>query len=262
MTWLYEGEYRVLSHPAGRGSWNMSVDDAICRSVIAGSPTLRFYGFSPPTLSVGRFQKTTDSVKFNEMVDNGIDFVRRPTGGQGIFHDNELTYSFIIAKKHVHRFQKRELFRFISDILVKGLAELGIESRFSPDQSGSPLNPNCFGTTGMHEVQTMSGKKIIGSAQVTTRDACLQHGSIPIDGSFTKIRDYILAEDIYQNQGVSFLESELGGPLSRKNAEAAMLRAFSNVFPLRNGILSSDEVHMARVLDENRYSTEEWNTLY
>lgn len=62
---------------------NMAVDEAVLLAHSEGKvpPTLRFYGWDPPTLSIGYFQKAEDEVDFAAVRQNGIGFVRRPTGG-------------------------------------------------------------------------------------------------------------------------------------------------------------------------------------
>jgi lipoate-protein ligase A len=61
----------------------MAVDEAILRAVAAGLalPTLRFYAWEPPCLSLGRAQQASD-VDLNALRATGFDLVRRPTGGK------------------------------------------------------------------------------------------------------------------------------------------------------------------------------------
>jgi lipoate-protein ligase A len=64
---------------------NMAVDEAILHAVADGDspPTLRFYGWNPACLSLGRAQPIAD-VAEERILANGWDLVRRPTGGRAI----------------------------------------------------------------------------------------------------------------------------------------------------------------------------------
>ena len=161
----------------------MAFDEALSLCIDDGPPAIRFYGFSPPTLSVGRFQRVKDVFDFTRLKREGFGFVRRPTGGQAVLHDKELTYSVVLSKNHLSPFRKRVAYRFLSEILIEGLSNLGISADFSRSRLGDSHNPNCFGTTGQFEIVTSRGKKIIGSAQSVSPLSCLQHGSIPLTNS-------------------------------------------------------------------------------
>src|SRR5262245_11393931 len=62
-------------------------------------PTLRCYGWAPPTVSLGDGQGL-DVVDVAACRRLGVGLVRRPTGGSAIYHDGperELTYSVIAS---------------------------------------------------------------------------------------------------------------------------------------------------------------------
>ncbi|HLJ81261.1 MAG TPA: hypothetical protein VKT52_07245 [Ktedonobacterales bacterium] len=76
------------------GAWNMALDEAIMDAVGAGDapPTLRLYQWAPPCLSLGKRQPLT-GVDVARCHEDGVDVVRRATGGWAILHTDELTYS-------------------------------------------------------------------------------------------------------------------------------------------------------------------------
>ena len=76
------------------GSWNMAVDDYLFRS-LGEEPqtTVRFYSWLKPTASLGYSQKVERVLDLEYCKQNGIDVVRRITGGKMVLHFRELTYS-------------------------------------------------------------------------------------------------------------------------------------------------------------------------
>src|SRR5690349_10912993 len=87
-------QWRLIYDIPANGAWNMAVDESLVESVGAGQspPTLRFYSWNSPCLSLGYGQRFTD-VDVTRVDQLGWDVVRRPTGGRAILHTDELTYS-------------------------------------------------------------------------------------------------------------------------------------------------------------------------
>src|SRR3954466_1989396 len=73
--------------------------DLACLDEVAtgGEPVLRLYAWSPPALSLGRFQPETD-VDAARCAELGIEVVRRPTGGKALLHGADLTYAVALAR--------------------------------------------------------------------------------------------------------------------------------------------------------------------
>ena len=90
--------WRLLVTEPTDGATNMAVDEVLWRSRRIGTspPTLRFYAWAPPTVSLGYGQALEREVDQDACRALGVDLVRRPTGGSAIYHDGperELTYS-------------------------------------------------------------------------------------------------------------------------------------------------------------------------
>ena len=125
----------------------MAVDEALAEAVGAGlSPqVVRLYGFSPPTLSLGRFQRIKGRYFPERLSQDGITLVRRPTGGHAVLHDDELTYSVILSKALISEqlgdSRKRTVYDFIARTLLAGLGKPGNpgEDQFLPP--GRPAKP-------------------------------------------------------------------------------------------------------------------------
>lgn len=186
--------WRLLESGARPGAWNMTCDRAVLSAVEDGnaSPTLRFYGWSPPAVSIGRHQPNPEPEAIRMLDARGVDCVRRPTGGRAVYHGGiaeELTYS-VVAPIGVPPFAGRgaDAYRRIHSALAVALVELGVCATLTSDGAARRvrvLRPDdrlaCFASPVGEEV-TVDGKKLVGSAQRRTRKAFLQHGSIPLAG--------------------------------------------------------------------------------
>jgi lipoyl(octanoyl) transferase len=188
-------QWRLLDTGPADGFTNMAIDEAILDKYAAegGLPTLRFYTWSPPTLSLGYGQPIESDINLTQCQALGIDVVRRPTGGRAVLHDHELTYSVVIRADDP-RVTSGVLAAYltISQALIRGLSYLGIAAELLPLRRGAVLpsddaSPVCFATPSSYEV-AVGGRKIIGSAQRRARGVIMQHGSIPISHDLDKMR--------------------------------------------------------------------------
>jgi len=188
----------------------MAVDEVLSASAAApaGRPAIRLYGFRPPTLSIGRFQPVSDVLR-DRLREDGVELVRRPTGGRAVLHDAEVTYAVALGTAHLRPFGKRAVYRFVGDLLLAALTELGVACRRNPAQIGDAAGPDCFAAVGEYEVVGRFGK-LVGSAQMVTRRGVLQHGSIPLDGTCRRVERYLTAAPAAGSAEASWLSRETG----------------------------------------------------
>lgn len=169
----------------------MAVDAAILRAVEAGEspPTLRFYGWSPWCVSLGHFQKPERELDAAALREGGWDFVTRPTGGRAVLHAEEITYSILARKdeapwcetlavsyERIGSAWAAALDGFGLD-MVRGVS--GMSDEFAPLREGDSPAPPCFASSARSEL-AFGARKVVGSAQRRTREAFVQHGSIPV----------------------------------------------------------------------------------
>ncbi len=157
----------------------MAVDAALIRC--AAVPTVRFYGWDPPAISVGRFQP--GRVDLEPLRTSGLPLVSRMTGGGAIVHWHELTYSVTVPDDHhLVRGTTAESYAAIHGPIRCALAELGVSAVARGEDSEGPDPVLCF-----HRVTSLDlvaeGRKLVGSAQRRAHGRVLQHGSIILRGN-------------------------------------------------------------------------------
>ncbi len=151
---------------------------------------LRLFAWEPPCLSLG-YAQNRDDVDDDELLRNGWELVRRPTGGRAILHTDELTYSIAAASDEPRVLGSvLESYCRLSKALLKALRKLGIEAsahEIEPGKKIKPLaGPVCFEEPSNYEI-TWNSKKLIGSAQARRINGVLQHGSLPLYGNLERI---------------------------------------------------------------------------
>ncbi|MFH1470632.1 MAG: lipoate--protein ligase family protein, partial [Candidatus Micrarchaeota archaeon] len=117
---------RLLETGASDAFMNMAIDEVLMES---SEPVLRLYSWKPPAVSIGYFQNLGEEVDSEACGKLGVDVVRRQTGGGAVFHDEELTYSFISRE-----FPKNilESYKWVCSGVIEGLATMGFGAEFAP----------------------------------------------------------------------------------------------------------------------------------
>lgn len=141
-------------------------------------PTLRFYTWNPPAISLGYHQRHWPQ-HWQQLTWQGssIDLVRRPTGGRAVLHQGDLTYAVITSEVPGNRMQ---VYQILCEFLIQGWRSLGVALHYGQAGRGYIQNPNCFGTATGADLVTAEGAKLIGSAQLYKGKAILQHGSMQL----------------------------------------------------------------------------------
>jgi lipoate-protein ligase A len=179
--------WQVIRPEAATGSANMAQDEALLQAAIAEQlpPTLRFYTWSPPAVSLGHFQ-TTDAIDVEYARRRGWDVVRRPTGGRAVLHQHELTYSVVLPPSVVDGAGVRTSYSVLVGALNAGLAPLLQDIVLAQPVQAPACDArtnraaNCFALASECDTVIPEGK-LVGSAQVRRSGALLQHGSILLD---------------------------------------------------------------------------------
>jgi lipoate-protein ligase A len=243
----------------------MAIDEVLWRGRRAGTslPTLRFYAWAPPTVSLGYGQSLEHEVDQVVCRALGVGLVRRPTGGSAIYHDGperELTYS--VAAMNDDLGVGTDLlasYRWIARALARGLQALGAPVKIvERRREYGPVPAFCFARTGTYELE-LGGRKIVGSAQRRHGKSFLQHGSILLGIDVARVAA-IFPATADPAASVATLEQALGRAPDWDECVSALAAAFEaeHGVDLRPGGLTADEAAQVDMLARDKYATEAW----
>jgi len=261
-----EKAWRLLPRRVLRAAENMAIDEAVFRLGRREGlpPTLRFFGWAPPAVSLGYFQKTSREIDVEACRRAGVDIVRRPTGGKAVLHDQEMTYSLSAAVDHpLFTGDILGTYRVISSCIEEALRRLGLTPEVAIEgrsAAGTPLEAYCFAAPSRYEL-LVGGRKICGSAQVRTSGSFLQHGSllIDIDPARTAAVMKVSAEGV--TASTTTLREQLGRAIGADELARVLRAAFEDrlgIVLVEEGLTQAEEELKRRLLDE-KYGTDRWN---
>ncbi|GAB4274007.1 MAG: lipoate--protein ligase family protein [Coriobacteriia bacterium] len=224
--------WRLLIGPDVPGPEQMAIDMAVQEARIQDvvPATLRLYRFSPACVTLGRFQSeaTVDTLLLDE---RGIGLARRPTGGRGVLHDDEVTYSVVASVEDGLPRGVAASYTMLGNALAATYRLLGVDARLVSRDRPHASGGACYLQSTRADL--LCGEaKLSGSAQVWRKDVCLQHGSI------VRTRDVRLESAVFRlseaesarlaSEAVT-LRDVLGQPPSRGEIEEALVSAFEAV---------------------------------
>ena len=194
-------QWRLIPFIETSGAIQMAIDEWLLEQHRMGNmpPVLRFYTWSPIAISLGYHQhRYPDAWHSLAWQGQGVDIVRRPSGGRAVLHQGDLTYAVILSTDTLNTqakavqddpsstprsIKRSEIYRRLCQFLIEGFRRLDVTLDYGTAGRGYIHNPNCFGTATTADLVLSDGTKLIGSAQLRRGTAILQHGSIRIEPS-------------------------------------------------------------------------------
>ncbi len=181
---------RLLPYSVADGPHNMAADEVMLNTAATeGVASLRFYGWSPATLSLGYFQPA--AARLLDPLLATRPWVRRPTGGATLVHDREVTYALALPRGEPWQSGEPWMPR-MHRIIAAALESLGVAGCVVAEKSLYDGAVLCFQQQTPGDL-LCKGAKIVGSAQRKQRGSLLQHGGILLARSeFTPLLPGIL----------------------------------------------------------------------
>ncbi|NPV05159.1 MAG: lipoate--protein ligase family protein [Syntrophaceae bacterium] len=263
---MSDAPWRFLPYRALRAAENMAIDEAVFRLNRREGlpPTLRFFGWSPPAVSLGYFQKTGREIDVGACRRAGVDIVRRPTGGKAVLHEHELTYSLVAPADHpLFTGDIIGTYRVVSACIVEALCRLGLTPEVACDgrsAAGTALEGYCFAAPSRYEL-LVGGRKICGSAQVRSGGAFLQHGSLLADIDPVRTASVMGVSVEGVRRTTTSLREQLGRAVGHEELAGLLRAAFEDTLGIRlaEGVLSPAEESLKERLLREKYGTDRWN---
>jgi lipoyl(octanoyl) transferase len=259
--------WRLIDTGPLSGPENMAIDEALLRSFdpAVSLPLLRLYGWEPPALSLGRFQKAAEVLDLERCQKDAVPVVRRVTGGGVIYHADELTYALICSPSQLPPAANiKDSFRELTSFLLAFYRRLGLQAEYAvdamPDRSRLGEKTDfCFAGRETFDILA-NGSKIGGNAQRRLKGVVFQHGSIPIVNRAAVGLGYMRDQQAEYAEATSSLE-ECAVAVDRNRLCLELKNAFAEIFSveLRDDVCNSVEQECTERLLRDKYQSGSWN---
>ncbi len=193
-------------------------------------PLLRLYRWQPWAVSLG-YHQSVEEIDEPRCRADGIEVVRRPTGGRAVLHAEELTYCVTVPADHPWYGEPvQTVYRRINEALCAGLRRLAPDLSTTSAATGAyARNPACFATSVRYEI-ALQGRKLVGSAQRRLPGGLLQHGSILLGPAHRRLHRYLRIRAGDPGAHAISMAEALGRPVGFDEAARAVIAGFEEVF--------------------------------
>jgi lipoyl(octanoyl) transferase len=165
----------------------MAIDAALLDWASRGQDRAAFrtYDWDPPVISLGRAEPFPEGWDLSAIRASGLDVVRRPTGGDAVLHDGELTFALVASLPGPWSHRPRAFANLVAEALAGAVASFGVRAERVVEAEAATAPPSrpgvdpCFARAAGGEVRS-GAYKIAGIASRFTRGAALCHASVPL----------------------------------------------------------------------------------
>jgi len=220
---------KLLEYKINTGENNMLIDEQILDNAVKNNekePVLRFYGWKPACVSIGRNQ-SAENINIEYCKSQQIDIVRRATGGRALLHDDEVTYSFVCPVDFLESGSSIiASYKEISSAIIEGFKNINIKLELGGRKKIEASHDYCMLLSTGADL-SYNGIKLIGSAQFRKHSYILQHGSVLFSYNAEKI------EKIFNEktqQGSITCINEINPNLKKNDIIEAMKKGFQDYF--------------------------------
>lgn len=253
---------RLLIMGKNCASTNMAIDEALMIQQFENpNPTLRFYDWSSPAFSFGYFQNISSEVHVDTCISNGIEVVKRMTGGGTVVHGWDLTYSLILPRQN-KELPISDVYRTIGSNLVTAFHTLNIPAECNTTRiNNTSLSQNICLTNSVENDVIYGEKKIAGVSVRRNRNGFMFQGYIslnkPPDNILRSVsKDPETQKLLVEKPSAINLDERF---IARDSLINAIIDAFNIGIDFKIGILSKQEEKFAQDLSNSKYVTNAWN---
>lgn len=176
----------IYSAPTGDGWLNLARDGYFLENNKKGDVILYFY-VNKNAVIIGRNQNAWKECSIANMDADGVQLVRRHSGGGAVFHDNgNLNFSFITDEKHYDLNRQMR-------VILNAVSKLGLKAELS----------------GRNDI-TVDDKKFSGNAFSLAKGNRSHHGTILVNADLTKLSNYLcVSKEKMRSKGIDSVRARV-----------------------------------------------------
>ena len=176
----------IYSAPTGDGWLTLARDGCFLENNKKGDVILYFY-VNKNAVIIGRNQNAWKECSIANMDADGVQLVRRHSGGGAVFHDNgNLNFSFITDEKHYDLNRQMR-------VILNAVSKLGLKAELS----------------GRNDI-TVDGKKFSGNACSLAKGNRSHHGTILVNADLTKLSNYLcVSKEKMRSKGIDSVRARV-----------------------------------------------------
>lgn len=225
--------------------YNLAFEEYVLKNIDAGEEILLLWQ-NEPSVIIGSFQNTLEEINSDFIERNGINVVRRITGGGAVYHDfGNLNYSLIVPNAGT------EIdFKTFTQPLVSALEKMGVKTE----------------QTGRNDITIME-RKFSGNAQYLWKNRLLHHGTILFDSKLEDVQSALKVKPgKFESKSTKSVRSRVTNllphfpsPITIEEFKSQLLENMGDYNGLKTMELSAEQLDAINELADGKYRQWEWN---
>ena len=225
---------------------NLAMEEYVLKNMPKDDSYFLFY-INRPSIIIGKNQNTIEEVNQSYIDEQGIDVVRRISGGGAVYHDQgNLNFSFVTDDdgNSFHNFQK------FTEPIVEALKSLGVDANLS----------------GRNDIQ-VGEAKISGNAMVKVKDRMFSHGTLMLNSELDEVQNALKVNPAkIKSKGIKSVRSRVANisefldePIDIDKFKEIILRSIFGETQVEEYKLTDEDWEKIEKLSNEKYRTWEWN---
>lgn len=226
---------------------NLAVEEYILKHLNVEHEDYFLFYINGPSIIIGKNQNTSEEINLKYIEENGIDVVRRLSGGGAVYHDEgNLNFSFI-TKDDGNSFNNYKKF---TQPIVDALKQLGVDAEL----------------TGRNDIQ-VGERKISGNAQFTTRGRMFSHGTLMFNSNIEEVVNSLnVSEEKMRSKGIKSVRSRVANitefleeEMAMEDFVEALLHSIYDGQEPERYVLRDEDWEIVQDISKERYANWDWN---
>lgn len=230
-------------------SVNLAIEEYALRHLPLEDDSYLLFYINAPSIIIGKHQNTIEEINQEYVKENGIQIVRRLSGGGAVYHDlGNLNFSFITKDdgQSFHNFRK------FTEPVVEALRSLGVNAELS----------------GRNDLQ-VGEQKISGNAQFSTRGRMFSHGTLMFNLNLDDVQASLHANpEKFKSKSTKSVRSRVANILSFMDKDmtieefrSELLRHIFGMEPkdVPQYKLKEEDWNKIHEISRERYKNWDWN---
>ena len=236
---------RYIKNPSTNPYYNMAFDEYCLESLPMDEPVFYLWQ-NRPAVIVGFNQEVNTEVNLDYLKENGIDLVRRVTGGGAVYHDlGNLNYTIVGRSEDLERDYPE-----YASIMAKALQSLGVPATLS----------------GRNDI-LVEGRKVSGFAKRVCKNRLMVHGTLMYNVDVDVLTKVLNPSNTkLQSKGIASVRSRVANLCEYlpnipdiQTFSKQLEEILSHHYQDTEYQLSEEDLANIQLLTDQKFATWEWN---